>query len=83
MGSEMCIRDRVIIDPTSALEQQNVKARTVLFTELAAGGNRGIMRTISMIDSKWIKDYLPKTKEIDIFRLAGIEFNSERKEKVV
>lgn len=30
------------------------------------------MRTVSVIDAKWIKTYLPKTKNVDTFRLAGM-----------
>lgn len=37
------------------------------------------MRTVSVIDSKWIKSYLPKTKNIDTFRLAGMELERSRR----
>ncbi len=39
------------------------------------------MHSVSIIDEKWISSYLPKTKQIDNFRLAGIAFDSERKIK--
>ena len=71
----------VVLDPTSALAMQGINARTVLFTELGAGGQKGIMRTVSIIDSKWIKSYLPRTKDIDVFRLAGISFDTKRDAK--
>ena len=38
------------------------------------------MHTVSVIDAKWIKSYLPKIKEVDIFRLAGMKL--ERSTKV-
>lgn len=37
------------------------------------------MRTISVIDGKWIKTYLPKIKSVDTFRLAGMELERTRK----
>jgi hypothetical protein len=37
------------------------------------------MRTVSIIDGKWIKTYLPKTKNVDTFRLAGMEIERSRK----
>lgn len=64
------------MDPTSALALQNVMPRHVIFTELGGSGSRAIMRTLSMIDRKWIDCYLPLTQKIDNFRLAGIVFNS-------
>jgi hypothetical protein len=60
------------MDPTSALGLQNFDAETVLFTELGGGSGKGIMHTVSVIDEKWILNYLPRTKKIDNFRLAGI-----------
>lgn len=63
------------MDPTSTLGLLNLDSPSVLFTELGAGSSRGIMRQVSIIDSKWITKYLPKTKEVDNFRLAGITFN--------
>lgn len=36
------------------------------------------MHSVSVIDQKWISSYLPRTKKIDNFRLAGIEFESRR-----
>lgn len=62
-----------MIDPTSALALQGKMAETVLYTQLGGGSTHGIMRTLSVIDSKWIKSYLPKTKNIDTFRLAGMQ----------
>jgi len=45
----------------------------LLYTELGGGNSsHGIMRTVSIIDGKWIKSYLPKTKNVDTFRLAGM-----------
>jgi hypothetical protein len=61
-----------IIDPTSALALQGKDGETLLYTELGGGSNHGIMRTVSIIDAKWIKSYLPKTKNVDTFRLAGM-----------
>jgi hypothetical protein len=57
----------------------------LLYTELGGGTNHGIMRTVSIIDSKWIKSYLPKTKNVDTFRLAGMQLERLRKveEKIV
>jgi hypothetical protein len=65
----------VTMDPTSALGLLHLDSPSVLFTELGAGSSRGIMRQVSIIDPKWITKYLPKTKEVDNFRLAGITFN--------
>lgn len=62
------------MDPTSALGMQNLDSPSVLFTELGAGSSRGIMRQVSIIDKKWIESYLPKTKEVDNFRLSGMAF---------
>ena len=62
-----------MIDPTSALALQGKMAETLLYTELGGGSTHGIMRTVSVIDAKWIKSYLPKTKDIDTFRLAGMQ----------
>jgi hypothetical protein len=42
------------LDPTSALSQQNIISPCLLFTELGMGGSRGIMRSVSIIDPKWI-----------------------------
>lgn len=50
------------MDPTSTLGLLNLDSPSVLFTELGAGSSRGIMRQVSIIDSKWITKYLPKTK---------------------
>lgn len=36
------------------------------------------MRTISAVDADWILPYLPRTKDIDIFRLAGVRFGPAR-----
>ena len=68
----------VAMDPTSALGLQGLDSPAVLFTELAAGISKGIMRQVSIIDQKWIAPYLPKTKKVDNFRLAGITFGTER-----
>ena len=62
-----------VIDPTSALARQGIDTETILYTELGGGSSHGIMNTVSIIDSKWIKAYLPRIKAIDIFRLAGME----------
>ena len=62
------------MDPTSSLGLQNLDSQAVLFTELAAGNSKGIMRQVSVIDPKWIEPYLPNTKKVDNFRLAGISF---------
>lgn len=61
------------LDPTSALSQQNIISPCLLFTELGMGGSRGIMRSVSIIDPKWIEPYLKRTREIDFFRLSGIK----------
>lgn len=66
------------MDPTSALGLLNLDSPAVLFTELGAGSSRGIMRQVSIIDHKWIQKYLPKTKNVDNFRLAGIIFSNDR-----
>jgi hypothetical protein len=50
------------MDPTSALGLLKLDSPYVLYTELGAGINRGIMRQVSIIDKKWIEKYLPKTK---------------------
>lgn len=68
----------VSMDPTCALGLLQLDSPCVLFTELGAGSSRGIMRQVSIIDKKWIESYLPKTKEVDNFRLAGIEFDDKR-----
>lgn len=68
----------VSMDPTSALGLLNLDAAYVLFTELGAGVSKGIMRQVSVIDRKWVESYLPKTREVDNFRLAGIEFEQGR-----
>ena len=45
----------VSIDPTSALGIQNLDSPWLVYTELGTGmSTRGIMRTISIIDKKWI-----------------------------
>lgn len=62
-----------MIDPTSALALQGKDAEMLLYTELGGGSSHGIMRTVSVIDGKWIKAYLPKTKNVDTFRLAGVQ----------
>ena len=31
-----------------------------------------------MIDGKWIKGYLGRTKDVDVFRLAGMEVERSR-----
>lgn len=67
-----------LIDPTSALALQGKDAETLLYTELGGGSNHGIMRTVSIIDNKWIKPYLPKTKNVDTFRLAGMRIERSR-----
>ena len=64
----------VSMDPYSALFLQEKNPRYVVFTELASGYGRGVMKTISSVDGDWILPYMPKTKDIDIFRLAGIKF---------
>ena len=68
-----------VIDPTSALARQGKDGETLLYTELGGGGTHGIMHTVSIIDSKWIKSYLPRIKEVDIFRLAGMEVERSRR----
>jgi hypothetical protein len=68
-----------IIDPTSALARQGKDAETLLYTELGGGANHGIMHTVSVIDDKWIKSYMPKIKNVDIFRLAGMEVERSRR----
>ena len=37
------------------------------------------MNIVSIIDSKWIKTYLPRIKAVDIFRLAGMQIERSRK----
>jgi hypothetical protein len=32
------------------------------------------MKTLSAIDEEWILPYLPKTKDVDVFQLAGMKF---------
>jgi len=49
-----------VIDPTSALARQGKDVETLLYTELGSGASHGIMHTVSMIDQKWIKAYLPR-----------------------
>ncbi len=68
-----------MIDPTSALALQGKDAEMLLYTELGGGSSHGIMRTVSVIDGKWIKTYLPKTKSVDTFRLAGVQLERARK----
>jgi hypothetical protein len=36
------------------------------------------MRTVSIIDQKWIKSYLSKIKNVDTFRLAGMRIERSR-----
>jgi hypothetical protein len=68
-----------VIDPTSSLARQGLDAETLLYTELGGGGTHGIMHTVSIIDEKWIKSYLPRIKAVDIFRLAGMQLDRTRK----
>jgi len=42
------------LDPGSVIEQRNVVSPCILYTELGMGNNRGIMRSVSIIDPKWI-----------------------------
>ena len=73
------------LDPGSALSLQNSVSPYLLYTELSTGGSRGMMRSVSIIDNKWIESYLKRIKEIDFFRLSGIELernsNIKLKEK--
>jgi hypothetical protein len=36
------------------------------------------MRTVSIIDGEWVIPYFSRTKNIDIFRLAGMTFDVKR-----
>jgi hypothetical protein len=36
------------------------------------------MRTISAVDGEWILPYMSRTKDIDIFRLAGMKFEPKK-----
>jgi hypothetical protein len=36
------------------------------------------MKTVSIIHHKWISSYLPRTKNVDTFRLAGMELQRAR-----
>lgn len=71
------------MDPTSALALADKDPRYVIFTELGSGYGRGIMKTISAIDELWIQPYMAKTKDIDIFKLAGMKFEEKKIEAVV
>jgi hypothetical protein len=62
------------MDPFCALSLQDKYPRYVLFTELGSGYGRGVMRTTSAIDEEWILPYIPKTKDVDVFQLAGMKF---------
>lgn len=35
------------------------------------------MKTISAIDEQWIEPYLSKTKNVDVFKLAGLKFETK------
>jgi hypothetical protein len=64
----------VALDPTCALAIQELYPKYVVFTELGSGFGLPIMRTISAVDGDWVLPYMSRTKDIDIFRLAGIKF---------
>lgn len=50
----------------------------MVFTELGSGFGVPIMRTISAIDGDWVLPYMSRTKDIDIFRLAGMKFEPKK-----
>jgi|JI6StandDraft_1071083.scaffolds.fasta_scaffold02350_6 hypothetical protein len=68
----------VSLDPTCALSVQELYPKYVVFTELGSGFGVPVMRTISAVDGEWILPYMARTKDIDIFRLAGMKFEPKK-----
>ena len=82
----------VNLDPNCIFAIKGIYPEYLIFTELGGTtiGNlvgkygviyglivRGIMRITSRIDSKWVKDYIARMKEVDTAKLADIKKNGD------
>lgn len=65
----------VDVDTNSIYTVLNKFPDNVIFTELGGTSQvRGVMKLISHIQREWVKPYFSNMKEVDLFRLAKIEF---------
>lgn len=69
----------VDVDPQSVYVSTNFYPNFVIFTEL--GGTsilRGVIRLLSAVAAAWIKLYMKKTEDVDMFRLGGMPIDSKQ-----
>lgn len=79
----------VILDPSSSYSKKEKYPNYLIFTEL--GGNsmglnlfnlaRGFMRLVSEVERSWVEGYMDMSKELDLFRLAGMEIDTAKIEE--